>query len=152
MADDLSYTLDVCGVSDNEAEAVAEFLIAVGASPPDRIMGFPLDGLYIYGVENRAAYFGKSDDTTWSEVWEHLREISAAYSAALFVLDTTGFEEEMSRTYFKGGRFYVVSSRIVYPDFDEAKLGYSIFPGRRKRRSAHSSEPGHPENPQGGKG
>lgn len=124
MADPLSCTLEVRGITEVDADAVAEFLIRFGAaSPPNRTMGFPLDGLYVYDRTEGTAHFGKSDEAEWPDAEGLLAELSGYYPEALFVLDTTGHEEDMGRTYFKGGRHYGVAPEIVFPEFDEAKLG-----------------------------
>lgn len=124
MAEALGYMLEARGVSEAEAEAAAEFLIAAeAASPPARSFGYALSGRYDYDRVNATAFFWKSEEATWPDADRELAELSGLYPEALFVLDTTGFEEEMRRRYFKGGRFYAVSPEVVYPEFDEAMLG-----------------------------
>lgn len=124
VADPLSYTLEVRGVTWEEADAVAEFLIRfAAASPPALTYGFPLDGLFSYDLASRTAHFGKSDEAEWPDSERLLAELSGYYPDALLVLDTRGHEEDLGRGYFKGGRHYEVTPEVVFPAFDEAKLG-----------------------------
>lgn len=123
VADPLSYTLEVRGITGADADAVAEFLIRFGAaSPPERTYGFPLDGLYSYDRAEKVAHFGKSEETVWPDSGGLLAELSGYHPDAVFVLDTRGHEEDMGRAFFKGGLHYEATPEIVFPEFDAARL------------------------------
>ena len=121
MAEALTYTLVARGVSEGKAEAAAGFLVA--AEFAGRGYWCALDADYGYEREGRTACFGGAGQATWPDADRELAELSGLFPDALFVLDATGFEEEMSRRYFRGGRFYAVSPEIAYPEFDEGMLG-----------------------------
>lgn len=127
MADTTTFSLEVSGVTEADADAICRFLEMADAAPESLKQamrgGYPLSGDYGYDPDEGCASFGALDEVRWSASGDVLREVSGYYPQALFVLESGGHPEDLVRAYFRGGLFYEVGAEVRFPEFDERLLG-----------------------------
>jgi len=63
------------------------------------------------------------EEQSWDDYEEHMRMLSKMYPKVLFTLYGWGEDrDDVWAGYAKGGKYYEVAAKIVYPAFDEGLL------------------------------
>ena len=74
-------------------------------------------------VVNHIGHDPFEDESEWVSHEKDMKEISKKYPQVLFELKGEGEDSgDLWKTYFKNGKMQRCTARIVYDDFDEAKM------------------------------
>ena len=58
----------------------------------------------------------------WYSHNEHMKQLSTEFPDILFTLHGIGEEGEQWKAYYKSGKMFIASSRVVFDEYDESKL------------------------------
>lgn len=62
------------------------------------------------------------EDVNWYDIDDDMKEFSAFFPAALFIMDVDEGGVERWKGYYKNGKMQFCGGEIVYDEFDESKL------------------------------
>lgn len=61
-------------------------------------------------------------DIKWYSHNEHMKQLSTEFPSGLFILHGIGEDGEQWKEYYKNGKMFIASSRVVFDEYDESKL------------------------------
>ena len=78
---------------------------------------------YNFDLSGDTSICNEEGEIKWYDSIEDLKKVSALVPEALIQVDGEGEESgDIWRSYYKGGKYQMVKTEIVYEDFDESKL------------------------------